>query len=389
LTCFSAAAALAQTSESIATRGVGFLESGNSAAAEREFAAVLKIDPNRSDVQNLMGIALDQQGKHSQAQVHFREAIRLQPNFAAAHANLAMSAVSGKDYPLAVREYREALTLNPAPANADAVYYNLALALYKLDHFDESLSAMQRISNASSHDDAYFALRGSDYLKTGRLQPALTDLQTATKEAPENPDYLYDLAITLIQSSRGPEAIRLLTQFTAKFPRSAKIYAALGVAYYATGDNLLAQQNYLAATRVDPDAADLRAALGDLFSAVADYRKAALEYEEACRLDPKSTSYLLKKGQNWVKLQQNSKAKTAFRQALAIDGRISEAYFDLGKIATHEQENHAAVELFEKAANLDPENSTYVYGLGLAYRRVGEMQKADFAMNRFRKLKPN
>jgi Flp pilus assembly protein TadD len=89
-----------------------------------------------------------------------------------------------------------------------------------------------------------------------------------------------------------------------------------------------------------------------------------------------------------VRLEQDSKAETAFKQALRINPRIPEAYFNLGKIALHGGKDQAAVALFEKAANLDPSDPKIFYQLSLVYRKMGKTRKANFAMNRFRELKP-
>src|SRR5207302_5433849 len=118
-----------------------------------------------------------------------------------------------------------------------------------------------------SHDPAYFALTGSDYRELGDLPGAIRHLTRAVDADPGNHDFLYDLAITLIQSGASEQALARLDVGIQRCPKCANLYAARGVAYYATGKNEESAANYETAIRLDPNAADIRAALADLYVA--------------------------------------------------------------------------------------------------------------------------
>ena len=361
------------------------MEAGKFEQAERQFAQALQINPKLIEAQNLMGVALDQEGRHKEARVYFRKALALRNNYAPAHANLGLNAIQLNDFQFAASEFRRALNLDPHPPNADALRYNLSLALYHIGEYEQSLQVLKEIGEPA-RDAGYFALAGSNDRELGNNSEAVRNLEKALAIDPGNTAFLYDLSITLIQEGSAPEAIRRLNSGIQGNPNCAELYAALGVAYYATGKDEEAGDNYRTAVRLEPDAADLRSALGDLYFAAASYDKSTAEYEAASKLDPRNVSYLLKQGRNWLKLQQSPTAEAVFQRTLAIDRNNAEAQLNLGRIASQHGDVNAALGHLERAVTLRPDNSAALYQLGLLYKKTGQPEKAASAMKRFREL---
>jgi tetratricopeptide (TPR) repeat protein len=376
----------AESPEAVAEKGIAFLQDGRLREAEAQFSLALKLNPRLFEVQNLMGVALDQEGKHKAARGFFLKAIELRNDYAAAHGNLGLNAVWEQDYRLAIVEFRKALTLDPKQLNRDELRHNLALALYHSGKYEQSLRILGEMQDSAARDAAFFALAGADHRELGHGPEAAENLRRAVEREPENPHHLYDLAIALIQSGATEEAIGHLKEGVQRCPKCANLYAALGVACYAAGKPDDSASYYETAVHLEPGAADIRVALGDLYTAAGAFDKAALEYGTAIRLDPANTTYLVKHGRNWVRLQQPEKAEQVFRQVLAMDPRSGDAYFQLGKIANERSDSAAAVRNLEKAVEYDPENQAAFYQLSLAYRKSGQAQKSAAAMNRFRRL---
>ncbi len=378
-------AAYAQTAEAAANKGIHYLQAGQFSAAEKQFSEALRINPRLIEAQNLKGVALDGQGRHKEARACFRNVITIDNGYAPAHANLALNAIGGGEYTLAIAELRQALKLDPNLENAEELSYNLALALYRTGAYEASLQTLERLE-VKAHDASYYALAGADKRELGREGDSQTDLEKAVSLDPSNPAYLYDLSIALIQNGSPGDAIRRLTAMIGKCATCAELHAALGVAYYATGENAEAEEQYRVAVRLQSDAPDLHAALGDLYAAAGKYEKASIEYAVASKFDGQNASYRTKQGRNWLKLQEPVKAEMAFRNALALDPRDSEAYLSLGKIANEQGRPAEAVRNLEKAVALQPENSTAWYQLALTYKKSGENEKSAAALKQFRNL---
>ncbi len=387
LACLFGMIALAESPEAIAEKGIAFLQDGKLREAEAQFSLALKANPGLFEVQNLMGVALDQQSKHKAARPFFLKAIELRKDYPPAHANLGLNAVAEHDYRLAIMEFRKALILDPNHPNSNELRYTLALAFYHSGQYEQSLRTLGEIQDSEARDAAFFALAGSDHRELGHSPEAVENLHRAAESEPDNTHYLYDLAIALLQSGATEEAIHSLEAGVQRCPKCADLYAALGVACYAAGKPDEAARYYETAVRLEPGAADIHAALGDLYTAAAAFEKAGLEYGTAIQLDPANVAYLVKQGRNWVRLQRPDKAEQLFRQALAGDPRNADAYFELGKIANERSDSAGAVTNLEKAVEYDPENQAALYQLSLAYRKSGQSQKSAAAMNRFQRLR--
>src|SRR5882724_13660149 len=135
----------------------------------------LQVNPKLVEVQNLMGVALDRQGKHKEANTYFRKALALRNDYTPAHSNLGLNALQLGDSQLAASEFRRALKLDPYAQNADALRYNLSLALYHLGEYEQSLQVQKQIGDPA-RDAGYFALIGSNDRELGNNSEAIRNL---------------------------------------------------------------------------------------------------------------------------------------------------------------------------------------------------------------------
>jgi tetratricopeptide (TPR) repeat protein len=377
----------AQSPEAIAEQGVALLQEGKIAEAKSYFSRALKVNPRLYEVHNLMGVALEQAGDHQSAAKSFRRAIQIEKNYAPAHRNLGLNAAEARDYATAATEFRQALQLDAKQDNVDQLRFDLALALYRCGQFEESLRTLDDLSETGSRDAAYYALSGSAKRELGNFAPALIDLNKAVSLDPESDDYLYDLAIALIQAGKAEQALNELDARISRCKNCASLYAARGVACYATGRNDESAKNYQTALRLEPGAADLHVALGDLYSAAGAFERAGDEFDAAVELDSTNIAYRVKQGRNWVQLQQPVKAEALFRNLLLKDPTNFDANFYLGKLASDRGDVASAIRNLKAAVQKQPGNSAALYQLALAYRKAGLPNEAAKTMERFLKLR--
>ncbi len=279
----------------------------------------------------------------------------------------------------AIAHFRTALDLNPRSPESS---YNLALALL---HAGRAADALQILDMYPSGAADALALRGTVLNALGRFPEALTALRKAAALAPANPDTLYDLIMTLLQTGGEKEAATWIDRGLRRFPQVAKMHAASGMLAYAKGDNDVAVKAYLAAVKLEPDAADFHASLGDVYNASGDLANAASSYQRAIRLDGSNATYFVKHGRVLVK-QQSPTAEQAFQQALRLDPSNADAHFEIGKLLAARGDHPAAIDHYRRAVNAMPALKEAWYQLSLSYRRAGRNNEAAAALTEFRKL---
>lgn len=280
----------------------------------------------------------------------------------------------------AIPHFTKALELDPRLSDAA---FNLSLALLQTERPAEALAVLDKHPAASAD---YFALKGAVLNALGRSPEAAQALRRAVAIDPNNPDTLYDLVLTLLHIDGAKEAETLLARARPRFPKEAKIHAALGMVAYLTGKNEQALRAYQIAVKLEPDAADFHASLGDVYDATGELAKAESAYARAVKLDPSTAAYFLKYGRNQVKLQKSEQASALFKQALKLDPRDAAAHFELGKLAAARNDDATAVTHFEQAVAADPSMKQGWYQLALSYRRAGLQDKSTAALEQYRKL---
>jgi tetratricopeptide (TPR) repeat protein len=171
--------------------GIALRDQGKLAEAITALREAIRFRPDDASAHHNLGYVLHRQGKLDEAIAAYRQAIRLTPDKAAAYANLgaALSGLGRLDE--AIAEYRTAILLRPDDANArnhlawalafrsnrptgeygeglqharravelaakDSYSYNtLALAEYRMRHWDESLAACDKSIALGQGGNAY------------------------------------------------------------------------------------------------------------------------------------------------------------------------------------------------------------------------------------------
>ena len=99
------------------------------AAAEREYARLLAIDPEQPDVLNLMGLVCIQTGRPDAAESHILRALRSDPDNPQSYYNLGMACANRQQFGDAATHFDRAAKLqpgNPEPLSSQGNALRLA-----------------------------------------------------------------------------------------------------------------------------------------------------------------------------------------------------------------------------------------------------------------------
>jgi tetratricopeptide (TPR) repeat protein len=172
------------------------------------------------------------------------------------------------------------------------------------------------------------------------------------------------------------------------FPRSAKLWFALGLAYMTEHQSAEATPAFQRAVELDPRAAPALAYLGLAHAEQGRYEEAIGFYERAVAVNEQlaTVHYLLAD----ILLKQNpsdtTRPERSLLRAVALDPTLASARLALGKLYLRTERPEAAAEQLQRAVALDPNSAETHYQLGRVYTRLKRTAEAQAALATFKRL---
>ena len=154
-------------------------------------------------------------------------------------------------------------------------------------------------------------------------------------------------------------------------------YGDLGLILMAAEYYQAAASCYLNAEALAPDVMRWPYYLGHLYRLEGEGAQAAEAFARASELRPRDLPTLVWLGETYLDQSRPEAAARAFIQALSIAPRSAAALSGVGRVALARQDAARAVEFLERALSVEQQASSLHYPLATAYRRLGELDKAD------------
>jgi tetratricopeptide (TPR) repeat protein len=171
---------------------------------------------------------------------------------------------------------------------------------------------------------------------------------------------------------------------TATLQKPGTTDGDLGTAYGEMGRLLLAAEYrdvaepcFLNAQALAPTVARWPYYLAHLYRGTGDAEKAVRSFERALQLQPDDLATLVWLGGAYLDQGRPADAEPLFARALSLQPRSVPALFGLGRAALARQEYASAVDHLEQALSLDPKEIVIHYPLAMAYRGMGNVEKAE------------
>ena len=228
----------------------------------------------------------------------------------------------------------------------------------------------------------------------GHPLEAVREYQRAAELDPSEPN-LFDWGTELLNHRALEPAIAVFTKGNHLYPKSVRMLAALGVAWYARGSYDQAARCLTNASDLAPDDPTPYLFLGRIQSVEATPSAESLErLARFAQLHPENALanyyyavglWKQSSGAGDGNAQRSARVETLLQKAVRLDPKFAAAYLQLGIVYAEREDFSRAITQYQKAIDVSPEETNRQvdetlevahYRLAQAYLRTGERSKA-------------
>jgi len=171
--------------------------------------------------------------------------------------------------------------------------------------------------------------------------------------------------------------------------RMAEAYGEMGKVYHAYDFSDAAEVCYQNAMNLAPESFLWPYYSGRMLQEKGEIKKSIAQLELADKLRPNEIFLLVRLAEARLADGQSEAARALFERSLKLDESLAASMAGLGKIAVSERNFMKAIELLKKALEIQPEADSLHYPLAMAYRGVGDRQRAQVHLQQQGSRKPS
>jgi Tfp pilus assembly protein PilF len=338
--------------------------SGKSSDSEQNLKHAVDMDPKATNPRLVLAAFYNMHQRYDDAETHFRAAIANDPHNLQARTSLAGMLLRKGDAAKAEEVLRQAsadMVDDPAGSHLLADYYlssgkqDLALAEYdkQLKKSPKNLTLEKMYVSA--------LLSANENAKASTLVDALM------KSNPHDPEVLGYRGTILLRNGKGSEAVSLLQQAAKDAPDNAFIRYEYGAAAANNGDPNTAEQQWKEAVRINPAFGEAQAALAKLAIARNDMDLLSQTAGSSIVISPKNPN-----GYIWRAIVESRKhepipAEADLKKAIEVAPGFADGYEKLGEFRLGQNNPNEAEKLFNQALERNPASSDAMKNLTVIY----------------------
>ncbi len=213
------------------------------------------------------------------------------------------------------------------------------------------------------------------YLEIGQYSNAVPLLRTLQKEAPNDPQVLYQLGLALLGQRRYAAASEALEQAATKLG-SAEARYALGMSQLGLGQGDLGVASLEKAFAADPGNSTVGTTLATLYAQRGERQKAIQVAEAMLKRDPGDLTALNFVGAVKGAAGDRAGARAAYQQVLAKDPEFRPAVLNLARLDVSEGRYDDGRRRLEAMLAKRPKDYSVMFELALLEQRAGRTTEA-------------
>ena len=322
----------------------------------------------------------------STAEKEFRAILALDPKNAPAHTNLGVLALGQGDCQTASKEFRLALAAQPSLLRAQALLGICQKRLGDPGARTTLEKSFQKLQDKPLRIQVGMELAALDDGQ-GDLDATASVMRTLVDLDPDNVDILY--AAQRVYSELADDT---LNKLAIVGPQSARMQQVIAQRLINAGDLQGATEHYRKALEINPRLPGVRYELAEaiLESSPNDARaqaEAEKELETAVKIDGESARTECLLGRIAVLRSDLESAQGHYNRAFALNPRDVEAQIGLGRLLATMDKPQDALKYLRMAVQSDPLNGEAHYRLATVCRRLQLKDEAEREMRLFQEIK--
>jgi tetratricopeptide (TPR) repeat protein len=321
------------------------------------------------------------QGGHpAEAEAAFRKATVVAPDAAPVWLDLGLAELKQGKVADAIQDIRKSLALDPSSHGA---HLFLGIAEYQTSRPEEAIADLEEAVKQDPGNEQAHTWLGIVELNTGHPEKAVGPLDRAAELAPTDEnvlDYRVQAHLAVAKQSYG--------QIYKLDPTSWRLHQLNAVIDTQAGDHQHAVEEYQAAIKQAPGQAALYEAMGWEYRALNENALAVKAFTEQLRLSPGNPIAMYNLGSSLAENAEPQQAQPLLEQVVKLYQQPTQADYYLGRVYAAQGELAKAAASFSRATQVSGEiQQRSWYELSHIYRRLGQNEKAQAAVAKYRALK--
>ncbi|MDT4896967.1 MAG: hypothetical protein QOH25_2044 [Acidobacteriota bacterium] len=278
-----------------------------------------------------LGAALLAAGMGKEASEELKAVVGTDPSNVDAIILLARSYMVSNDIPSAGRTLESAVARG---IEAAPIYAALAEIYQASDHIENAIPAMRLAIEHDPKNEYYRFRYGMLLTDTKAPEAAVIRLNESLKEFPRSSKLWFALGVAHFKNHKHDEAAAAFERSIELDPKFAPAIAYLGITYYETGRYTESISYYKRAVAADDKLAVVRYLLADalLKQPTADIADAEKHLIRAVSLEPSFAPARLALARLYIRAERFAEAATQLETIVAAEPNLAEAQYHLGRV---------------------------------------------------------
>ena len=217
--------------------------------AKAIYKKIIVHDKNNSDAYHLISLIYLVEGKLDEAKHNIMSAIELQPEISVYHSNYGNILYQSNNLEFAIQEHKRAIKLDKKNFQS---LYSLGVVYAHLKNYEKAIENYKKALSLDSESSVAHNNLANIY---NNLNPNLAEEHylKVLELTPNDAIPYINISNYYLKNTRYKKCVEILEEAFDKNIKVKELYNNLGIAYYATKDNVKAKSMFELAIKLDPD----------------------------------------------------------------------------------------------------------------------------------------